>query len=86
MKIKYNLRLNYNIFYIHFNSLILNWENFSQIKKSQNFWQNNNTPDGNPYYTTHIQKLKKEWILLNDNPKIKESRWYVMIMLMRSAK
>jgi hypothetical protein len=43
------------------------------------------TPDGNPYYVTHMQKLKERWIILNDNPKMKESRWYVMIMLMRSA-
>lgn len=43
------------------------------------------TPDGNPYYTTHLKKLKQEWIITNDNPKIKEKRWYVMLMLMRSA-
>ena len=40
--------------------------------------------DGNPYYTTHLKKLKEEWIITNDNPSIKEKRWYVMIMLMRS--
>lgn len=42
------------------------------------------TPDGNPYYTTHLKKLKQEWIITNDNPKIKEKRWYIMLMLMRS--
>ena len=40
--------------------------------------------DGNPYYTTHLKKLKEEWIITNDNPSIKEKRWYVMLMLMRS--
>ena len=43
------------------------------------------TPDGNPYYVPHIQKLKTEWIITNDDYKMKELRWYVMIMLMRSA-
>jgi hypothetical protein len=44
------------------------------------------TPDGKPYYTTHLEKLKSEWILKNDDYKMKELRWYVMIMLMRSTK
>lgn len=39
--------------------------------------------DGNPYYSTHLAKLKKEWIISNDNPTLKELRWYVMLMLMR---
>ena len=43
------------------------------------------TPDGNPYYTTHIKKLKEEWIITKYNPDSKEKRWYVMIMLMRTA-
>ena len=38
------------------------------------------------YYTTHIDKLHKEWIINNVNPNLNEIRWYVMIMLMRSAK
>ena len=38
------------------------------------------------YYETHLKKLKEEWIITNDNPDLKEVRWYVMIMLMRSAK
>jgi len=41
--------------------------------------------DGNPYYTNHLSKLKKEWIIANDNPTLKELRGYVMLMLMRSA-
>ena len=43
-------------------------------------------PDGKPYYSTHLQKLKSEWIITKDDAKMKELRWYVMIMLMRSAK
>lgn len=45
------------------------------------------TPDwiGN-YYSTHLAKLYKEWIINNVNPNLTELRWYVMIMLMRSAK
>ena len=38
------------------------------------------------YYTHHMEKLVNEWIITNDNPNMKELRWYVMIMLMRSAK
>jgi hypothetical protein len=44
------------------------------------------TPDGDPYYVTHIEKLKEEWIIKDDNPDMQELRWYVMIMLMRSTK
>ena len=42
--------------------------------------------DGNPFYSTHLAKLKSEWIISNDDPDLKEVRGYVMIMLMRSAK
>ena len=38
------------------------------------------------YYSAHLAKLKKEWIISNDDPTLKELRWYVMLMLMRSAK
>lgn len=38
------------------------------------------------YYETHLKKLKEEWIITNDSPNLQEARWYVMIMLMRSAK
>jgi hypothetical protein len=45
------------------------------------------TPDWTwNYYTTHINKLYKEWIINNVNPNLNEIRWYVMIMLMRSSK
>ncbi len=46
-----------------------------------------NTPDWKDnYYTTHLAKLKSEWIISNDNPYFTETRWFVMIMLMRSDK
>ena len=38
------------------------------------------------YYIHHMEKLKEEWIITKDDPKMKELRGYVMIMLMRSAK
>lgn len=45
-----------------------------------------NTPDWeNKYYETHMKVLKDKWIITNDNPELKELRWYVMLMLMRSA-
>jgi len=37
------------------------------------------------YYSTHLAKLMQEWIITNDNPALKETRWYVMLMLMRSS-
>ena len=50
-----------------------------------------NTSDGEykstpKYYIHHMEKLVKEWIITKDDPNMKELRWYVMIMLMRSAK
>ena len=38
------------------------------------------------YYSTHIEKLNKEWIIWNTDPDLQELRGYVMLMLMRSAK
>ena len=50
-----------------------------------------NTSDGeykstSKYYIHHMEKLKEEWIITKTDPKMKELRGYVMIMLMRSAK
>ena len=38
------------------------------------------------YYAHHMERLLKEWIITKDEPKMKELRWYVMIMLMRTKK
>lgn len=38
------------------------------------------------YYEPHIIKLYNEWIINKMDPKMKEKRWYVMIMLMRGVK
>ena len=38
------------------------------------------------YYIPHMAKLYNEWIISNTDPSMAERRWYVMIMLMRSAK
>jgi hypothetical protein len=37
------------------------------------------------YYEPHITKLYNEWIITNKNGKMKEKRWYVMTMLMRTV-
>ena len=37
------------------------------------------------YYIPHMAKLYNEWIVNDTNPALKERRWYVMIMLMRSV-
>ena len=39
----------------------------------------------NFYYTSHINKLYEKWIIEKKDPNLKELRWYVMLMLMRSA-
>ena len=45
------------------------------------------TKDGKDvYYSTHMNLLKDLWVITVTNPAMKELRWYVMIMLMRSAK
>ena len=45
-----------------------------------------NTEDGvDNYYTTHINKLRREWIITNTNPQLWEKRWFVMLMLMRAG-
>lgn len=38
------------------------------------------------YYETHLNKLKEEGIITNDNPNLQELRGYVMIMLKRSIR
>jgi len=38
------------------------------------------------YYSTHLAKLRQEWIISNDDPTLEELRGYVMLMIMRSAK
>jgi hypothetical protein len=39
----------------------------------------------NKYYVHHFEKLKEENIMTVLDPKMKEVRWYVMLMLKRSA-
>ena len=48
------------------------------------YWTNDGQWNAN-YYEPHIAKLNNEWIINNTNPKTKEKRWYVMIMLMRTT-
>ena len=38
------------------------------------------------YYIPHVAKLYREWIINKVNPTMKEKRWYVMTMLMRTVK
>ena len=50
-------------------SRILYWEQFNVTE-----WE---------YYKLHLQALKNNWIISNDNPNIKEMKWYVLLMLKR---
>ncbi len=63
------------------NDTVTRWE-FATALSRMLYW----TADWTPYYSTHLNKLFEEWIITNSDPKINELRWYVMIMLMRSAK
>jgi hypothetical protein len=38
------------------------------------------------YYEPHMARLYNEWIINNTDSNMKEKRWYVMLMLMRSVK
>ena len=63
---------------------VTRWEfvtSLSRLLFSTIDWEFENTP---MYYVHHIEKLKEEWIITIVDPKMKERRWYVMIMLMRS--
>ena len=41
---------------------------------------------GTPYYAAHLNALKNAGIMNNiSTPKMKELRWYVMLMMMRAA-
>lgn len=56
---------------------------FSRMMYWTSDWEYKST---SKYYTHHMEKLKNEKVLTNTNPSLKEKRWYVMIMLMRSVK
>ena len=57
-------------------SRILRWDKYNKT----------HTQDS-PWYSAHLNALKNDWIMkMIDNPKMLEKRWYVMLMLMRSAK
>ncbi len=65
--------------------IVTRWEfvtAFSRMLFNTSDWEYKSTPR---YYVHHMEKLKNEWIVTKDNPKMEERRWYVMIMLMRSV-
>jgi len=46
------------------------------------YWDKYNVSEWE-YYKLHLQALKDNWIITNDNPNIKEMKWYVLLMLKR---
>lgn len=46
------------------------------------YWDKYNVTEWE-YYKLHLQALKDNWIITNDNPNIKEMKWYVLLMLKR---
>ena len=55
----------------------------SRLLYSTSDWEYKST---SKYFIHHMEKMEKEWIITDNNPKMKERRWYVMIMLKRSVK
>jgi len=63
------------------NDIVTRWEFATALSRMLY-----NTPDGeDKYYSTHINVLYNKWIISNTDATMKEIRWYVMLMLMRSA-
>ena len=53
---------------------------------SKAFWKV--VENGDPYYSTHLQYLRSEWIInstITPSPSKSEKRWNVMIMMMRAS-
>ena len=65
---------------------VTRWEFVTALSRLLYWTSDGEYKSTDKYYTNHVEKLKKEWIITKVNPKMKELRWYVMIMLMRSAK
>lgn len=65
-------------------SLVTRWE-FGTVF-SRVLYGNGNNINSSKYYEKHLQALKNAGILENTNPKLKETRWWVIIMLYRSQK
>ena len=66
------------------NDYVTRWE-FATALSRMVYW----IDDGRwrvKYYEPHMDKLYNEWIISDINPKMKELRWYVMLMLMRISK
>ena len=63
------------------NDLVTRWE-FATALSRMLYWTADWIDD---YYSTHLAKLMEEKIITNDDPMMMELRWYIMIMLMRSA-
>ncbi|HBB04410.1 TPA: hypothetical protein DCZ39_06020 [Patescibacteria group bacterium] len=52
---------------------------------SRALYGNTYNTTGNMYYTNHLNALKANNVITNTNPRLKEVRGYVMLMLMRAA-
>ncbi len=46
------------------------------------YWDKYNVTEWE-FYKLHLKALKNNWIITNDNPNIKEMKWYVLLMLKR---
>jgi hypothetical protein len=68
------------------NDEVTRWEFITALSRmlyQTSDWEYKSTPK---YYIHHMEKMKEEWIVTKNDPNMKELRWYVMIMLMRSSK
>ena len=67
------------------NDLVTRAEFATALSRTLFGWEEWKYKSTRKYYEPHIAKLYNEWIINNTDPNMKEKRWYVMIMLMRSV-
>lgn len=87
------LAYQYQIMWIHWNwepltefepNRILTRKEFATVFSRILFWDKYNI-DGKEYWTKHIAALKEISVLTNGDPALLEIRWWVMLMMYRSA-
>jgi hypothetical protein len=87
------LAYQYQIMWIHWNweplkefepNRILTRKEFAAVFSRILFWDKYNI-DGKEYWTNHIKALKEISVLTNGDPALLAIRWWVMLMMYRTA-
>ena len=86
--------LAYQLWIMWINMLDNNFRPFDLVSRAEfvtalsrmRYWTMDGGYEGTPeFYKNHMEKLVELWIVTVPDPTILELRWYVMLMLMRSA-